>query len=180
MFIPARENDAHMEKHPDRLDGAEVTPQGLEFRHPAFLLATWFGVGLLPKAPGTWGSLAALPFAWTIHAAFGAAGLAIATVAVFGIGLWASSLYVRRTGIQDPGAVVIDEVAGQWLTLLPAGTDPILYAAGFVLFRVADIWKPWPVSWADRSLPGGFGVMADDILAAAYAGAALYVLAAVI
>ena len=180
MFIPARENDAHMEQHPDRLDGAEVSPRGLDFRHPAILLATWFGAGLLPKAPGTWGSLAALPFAWVIHAAYGAAGLAIATVVVFGVGLWASSLYVRRTGIRDPGAVVIDEVAGQWLTLLPVGTDPILYAAGFVIFRVADIWKPWPVSWADKSLPGGFGVMADDILAGAYAGAALYALAAVI
>ncbi len=169
-----------MEQERNTLGGRPPPPQGLDFRHPAVWLATWFGVGLLPKAPGTWGSLAALPFAWAIHAAFGAAGLAIATVAVFGVGLWASSLYVRRAGIADPGAIVIDEVAGQWLTLLPAGTDPVLYAAGFVLFRVADILKPWPVSWADRSLPGGFGVMADDILAGAFAGAALYALAAAI
>lgn len=177
MFISTRENDAYMEQHPDRSHGAETPPHGLGFWHPAALLATWFGAGRLPKAPGTWGSLAALPFAWTIHAAFGAVGLAIATVVVFGVGLWASSIYVRRTGVADPGAIVIDEVAGQWLTLLPVGTDPILYAAGFVLFRVADIWKPWPVSWADRSLAGGFGVMADDILAGIFAGAALYTLA---
>ena len=169
-----------MEQERNTLGDTRLPPQGLDLRHPAVLLATWFGVGLLPKAPGTWGSLAALPFAWAIHATFGAAGLAIATVAVFGVGLWASSRYVRRAGIADPGAVVIDEVAGQWLTLLPAGTDPVLYGAGFVLFRVADIWKPWPVSWADRSLPGGFGVMADDILAGAIAGAALYALAAMI
>ena len=177
MFIPTRENDAYMEHRSDSLHGADLARRGLSMWHPAALLATWFGAGQLPKAPGTWGSLAALPFAWMIHATFGAAGLAFATVVVFGVGLWASSVYVRRTEISDPGAVVIDEVVGQWLTLLPVGTDPVLYAAGFVFFRVTDIWKPWPVSWADRSLGGGFGVMADDILAGILAGAALYALA---
>ena len=152
-------------------------PARLPFWHPACLLATWFGAGLLPKAPGTWGSLAALPFAWVIHARLGLIGLAAATAGLFVVGWWAASVYAGRShGGPDPGPVVIDEVAGQWLTLLAAPLDWRFYAAGFLLFRAADIWKPWPVRWADRRLKGGLGVMLDDALAAAYAAAALYLL----
>lgn len=143
---------------------------------PAVLVATWFGVGLLPGAPGTWGSLAALPFAWLIHLAFGWIGLAVAVAAVFAVGVWSAGAVVRSWGVKDPAAVVIDEVAGQWLTLLVVPPDPILYAIGFVLFRIADILKPWPASWADKRLEGGLGVMLDDVFAAAYAAAALYVM----
>ena len=75
----------------------------------------------------------------------------------------------KTSGIQDPGAIVIDEVAAQWLVLLPAPLDPLSYAAAFVLFRIFDIWKPWPVGWADRRVHGGLGIMLDDLLAAAYA-----------
>ena len=71
--------------------------------------------------------------------------------------------------MRDPGAIVIDEVAAQWLVLLPAPLDPLSYAAAFVLFRIFDIWKPWPVRWADRRLSGGLGIMLDDLLAAVYA-----------
>jgi phosphatidylglycerophosphatase A len=74
----------------------------------------------------------------------------------------------------DPAPVVIDEVAGQWLTLLAADPDMVLYGAGFVLFRAADIFKPWPASWADKHVAGGFGVMLDDVIAGAYAGLTLY------
>ncbi|MDP7650110.1 MAG: phosphatidylglycerophosphatase A [Rhodospirillales bacterium] len=153
-----------------------ILPDGLGPGHPVVLLATWFGAGLLPWAPGTWGSLAALPFAWFIHDAFGVVGLAIATAGIFVIGLWAASVYVRRDGEADPGAVVIDEVAGQWLVLVAVPPDFILYGIGFVLFRIADIFKPWPASWIDRTVKGGLGVMLDDTAAALYAGVALYVL----
>jgi phosphatidylglycerophosphatase A len=138
-------------------------------------LATWFGAGLMPVAPGTWGSLAALPFAWAILHYGGLVWLAGATVVVFLIGWWASSVYVATSGTADPGAVVIDEVAGQWLTLLPAA--PLVWwhwLAGFALFRLFDIVKPWPVGWADRHVKGGFGVMIDDVIAGVYAGAILY------
>lgn len=153
-----------------------MLPKGVSPIHPATLLATWFGIGLLPRAPGTWGSLAALPFAWFIRDGFGAVGLAVAAAGLFIVGLWAASVYVRQAGEADPGAVVIDEVAGQWLVLLAVPPDPVLYGAGFVLFRITDIFKPWPASWIDRTVKGGFGVMLDDTAAALYAGAALYAL----
>lgn len=145
--------------------------------HPAFLAATWFGCGLLPKAPGTWGSAAALPFAWVLYLFGGSWTLLAASALCFLTGWWASAVYVRRTGIADPSEVVIDEVAGQWLVLAAAPNDPLLYALGFVIFRVLDIRKPWPASWADRHVEGGLGVMLDDMLAAAY-GALLMALIA--
>lgn len=143
-------------------------------RSPAVLLATWFGSGLLPKAPGTWGSLAALPFAWGIQTLAGNAGLLAATVMVFIVGIWASNETIRLAEMNDPGEIVIDEVAGIWLVLAVVPMDISLYAIGFVLFRFFDIIKPWPVSWADRQIKGGLGVMVDDILAGVYGAVILY------
>lgn len=142
--------------------------------HPAALIATWLGSGLLPKVPGTWGSLAALPFAAALSWLGGPWLLAGAAVLVFLIGIWASEVYARRLGREDPGSVVVDEVAGQWLTLVPVALQLEYYLLAFVLFRLFDILKPWPINWADRRLKGGFGIMADDILAAGYAVAVLY------
>ncbi|HKW53882.1 MAG TPA: phosphatidylglycerophosphatase A [Stellaceae bacterium] len=141
--------------------------------HPAGIIATWFGAGLLPWAPGTWGSLAALPFAWVIAWLFGAVGLLAAAIALFFIGWWAAARMTRATGIKDSGTIVVDEVAGQWLSLVAAPLVPGAYALAFVLFRLFDITKPWPARWADRALPGGFGVMADDVFAGIYAALAL-------
>ena len=137
--------------------------------HPALVLGTGFGAGLLPVMPGTWGSLAALPCAWAIRSRWGVTGLAIAAVIVFAAGCWAAGTLAKTSGVKDPGAIVIDEVAAQWLVLLAAPLDPLSYAAAFLLFRIFDIWKPWPVRWADRRAPGGLGVMLDDLLAAVYA-----------
>ncbi|MDH5556221.1 MAG: phosphatidylglycerophosphatase A [Alphaproteobacteria bacterium] len=149
-------------------------PATLPFWHPAFLIATWFGSGLLPKIPGTWGSAAALPFAWLIMWLGGPWALLICAGVAFGVGVWAAGMYSKHSGIKDAGPIVIDEVAGQWLTLIPAGLNPVLFLVGFFLFRAADILKPWPASWADRKVEGGFGVMLDDIFAAIYAAAGLY------
>jgi phosphatidylglycerophosphatase A len=137
--------------------------------HPALVLGTWFGAGLLPVMPGTWGSLAALPCAWAIRSMWGAAGLAIAAVIVFGAGCWAARTLAQTSRVKDPGAIVIDEVVAQWLVLLPAPLDPVSYAAAFLLFRIFDIWKPWPVRSANRRVSGGLGIMLDDLLAAVYA-----------
>jgi phosphatidylglycerophosphatase A len=139
----------------------------------AALFVTWFGAGWLPKAPGSWGSLAALPFAWAIEEAGGPGLLALAALALFALGCWGSGIALRATQTRDPGWIVIDEVVGQWLTLLAAPASLLGYAVGFLLFRLFDIWKPWPVSLADRKLEGGFGVMADDVLAAIYAALVL-------
>jgi phosphatidylglycerophosphatase A len=144
------------------------------------LLATWFGVGLLPRMPGTWGSLAALPFGWALASLLGVPGLAIATAALFVVGCWAAGHVAKAAGIKDPGAIVIDEVAAQWLTLLAAPLAPLPYALAFLLFRLFDIWKPWPVRWADRAVGGGFGIMLDDMLAAVYALLILLAIEAII
>lgn len=151
-------------------------PAGLSFWHPASLLATWFGTGFLPKAPGTWGSLAALPLAWVAQFYFGPAGLGAAAFAAFAVGCWAAAVYIRKRGVEDAPEIVIDEVAGQMLTLVLVPADILLYAVGFALFRFADITKPWPAGWANRKLAGGLGAMADDLFAAIYAAAGTYVI----
>lgn len=148
-------------------------PQGLSFWHPLALFCTWFGSGLLPKVPGTWGSAAALPFAAAIHWSWGGVGLAVGAAAIFIAGSFAAGPFARMAGIKDPGAIVVDEVAAQWAVLAPAPLDPLSYALGFVLFRIADIAKPWPADWCDRRLAGGFGVMADDMVAGLYAALAM-------
>ena len=143
----------------------------LAWYHPASLLATWFGSGLLPKAPGTWGSLAALPCAWGIALMGGPWLLFAACLAVFLLGLWASGPYARSLGQDDPGRVVIDEVAGQWLALLPVALQLEYYPLAFIAFRFFDIVKPWPVNWLDQRLKGALGIMADDMMAGLYAAA---------
>lgn len=141
---------------------------------PHTLLATWFGSGLMPKAPGTWGSLAALPFAWGIQVYGGPLALVVATLAITVIGTWASERYMAETGTHDPGSIVIDEVAGIWLVLIIAPPDWVIFALGFLFFRIADIFKPWPACWADKNIKGGWGVMLDDLLAAPWAMLALW------
>ena len=141
---------------------------GLPFRHPAVLIATWFGAGLLPGMPGTWGSLAALPCAWAIRTLAGSAGLATAAGLAFAAGCWAAARVTRASGRVDPGFIVIDEVAAQWLVLLAAPLDWQAYAAAFLLFRLFDIAKPWPIRGIERGVKGGLGIMLDDIAAALY------------
>lgn len=131
--------------------------------------ATWFGSGALPKAPGTWGSLAALPFAWLIQTGLGPVALVAAALVVFFLGIWVSEHTARHMGHSDPGQIVIDEVAAQWLVLAVVPPSWQSYLAGFLLFRLFDILKPWPIRQIERRLGGGFGIMADDILAAIYA-----------
>ena len=144
-------------------------PASIGFRHPVSLIATWFGSGLLPGAPGTWGSIAALPFAWMIAMLAGPWGLFCGVIAAFAIGIWAAGRYTQAAGLKDCQNVVIDEVAGQWLALLFVPLDPLAYFAAFILFRICDIYKPWPANWADRTMSGGLGIMLDDIIAGAYA-----------
>jgi phosphatidylglycerophosphatase A len=119
--------------------------------------------------PGTWASLAALPCAWAIRGGFGVWGLLAATVAVFLAGWWASARLVRESRASDPGYIVIDEIAAQWLVLAALPLRFWLYVAAFLAFRLFDIWKPFPIGWLDRNVKGGLGIMLDDVMAAIYA-----------
>jgi len=144
---------------------------GLHPANPACLLATWFGAGRLPRAPGTWGSLATLPVAAALDWLGGPWLVLLAALAVFGLGVWASDRYMAAYRLHDPAAIVVDEVVGQLLTLALLPLTPTAYLLGFVLFRVADMLKPWPAAWIDRTVADAFGVMLDDVVAAIYAGA---------
>jgi phosphatidylglycerophosphatase A len=110
---------------------------------------------------------------------WGDPGLAVALALVFALGWWAARVVAETSGIQDPGAVVVDEIAGQWLVLLAAPFNPAGWFLAFALFRLFDIGKPWPVSWADAHVKGGLGIMLDDILAAGYALVVLMVALAI-
>jgi len=142
---------------------------GLPWWHPAALIATGFGAGLLPIGPGSWGSLAALIAGWFIVAYAGYAALAAAALLAFALGWWAAARVARASGAQDPGFIVIDEITAQWLVLFVLPLDGRWYAAAFLLFRLFDIAKPWPIRTVERRAAGGLGVMLDDVLAALYA-----------
>ncbi len=153
------------------------------------LIATFFYVGLLRPAPGTWGSAAAIPLAWVIHSLWGFPVFALCTVIVFFIGWWATASATKGKDDHDPSEIVIDEVVGQWIALWPlsaglwsAGVDPWVFpypgwVVGFLMFRLFDIWKPGPVGWADRR-NDAFGVMFDDVIAGVMAALVVFFAAA--
>ena len=135
----------------------------------ARLIASWFGSGFLPGAPGTWGSLAALPFAWLIVAYAGTWPLLAAANLLFFIGWIAAHFAIRGDSDHDPGWIVIDEVVGQWITLVRAAAQYLRLCDRLRAVSVFDIWKPWPIRTVERRCGGGFGIMIDDVLAAVYA-----------
>lgn len=135
------------------------------------------GIGLIPKAPGTWGSLAGLLSGALIVALFGGVwALLLCSLAAIAAGLYAGNIVTAHEPLDDPSWFVLDEVIGMWLVLLVTPFSLLGYALAFALFRAFDIFKPWPVSWADRSVKGTFGILLDDILAAVYAGALILIL----
>ena len=139
---------------------------------PALAFATAFGVGYVPFAPGTFGSAVGLLVWWALPASTSVQALTI--VVLFAIGSWSGTVAERHFGGADPSHVVIDEVVGMLMTLL---FNPVGWAGatmGFLLFRIADIIKPFPTNRLER-LPGGVGIMADDAMAAVYANIALRV-----
>lgn len=203
---------------------SQQVAHGIKWSHPAFLIATWFGIGKIPFAPGTFGSLGAFPLFIISHylLCFGKSESSFTYIyllflaVLYLIGQWASNVYMKKTGKQDPGEVVIDEVVGQlivWFAAFSAlapsiGIFDILYGSvsqkatiadlhelfytptiiagyaiillpaylvSFVLFRIFDIWKPFPIRWCDKNIKGGFGVMFDDVFAAVYACIVLYI-----
>jgi phosphatidylglycerophosphatase A len=139
-------------------------------------ISTWFGCGYSPKAPGTVGSAAAIVIAILVErfAPFPPAWFALWAAALSVPGIWAAGETARSLNLEDPQIVVVDEVAGQWLALAGARVlDWKSYLAAFVLFRLFDIWKPPPVRQFER-LPGGLGIVADDLMAGLYAALVLW------
>lgn len=174
----------------------------LSFFHPAVWFTTVLGVGKAPFAPGTWGSVAGIvviaaigvmpKYQW-FPSQYLLPVFVFFTVVIILLGTKLSDIYARTTATPDPSEVVIDEVAGMMVGALTFGalyaplvmTNEMRYApllvmapyylfALFLLFRVFDVWKPWVIGWCDRTLKGGWGIMADDLLAGVFAGAALY------
>lgn len=150
----------------------------LFFQKHLFRIISIGGIGRARIVPGTWASLVAIMLA----SIFGPKLLCILTGIVILLGWWASEQYVLQTGKEDPGVIVIDEIAGQWLAVLLVMATlhkPLTFWAYFtlfILFRLFDIWKPGPIGWADRNIKGGFGVMADDVLAGLAAGITTYLI----
>jgi phosphatidylglycerophosphatase A len=143
------------------------------------LLATWFYCGYAPKAPGTAGSLAAIVIAWLLHVYAGVPpwGFAILALVLLAPAIWAADVTARESGLKDPQIVVVDEVVGQWIAIGgaafgKAGMNWKAWCAAFVLFRVFDIWKPPPVRQLER-IPGGAGIVLDDVMAGVYAALVL-------
>ncbi len=135
---------------------------------PVNLLAFGFGTGLSPIAPGTVGSLLGVALAWLTMDLGLYVQLGVA-VAISVAGIWICGESARRIGVHDHGGIVWDEIAGMYVTLLVAPPTILGYALGFVLFRVFDILKPWPIRDLDHRLGGGLGIMLDDLAAALYA-----------
>jgi phosphatidylglycerophosphatase A len=140
----------------------------------ATIFATWFGCGRVPRAPGTAGTVGALPLYFLV-APGGTWAILGAAVVVGAIGVWAAGRVARRLGTSDPQIVCIDEVAGVLLPLAFAPRTWVGVAIAVVLFRILDVVKPWPARAAER-LRGGWGVMADDVVAGAWAALAVRLL----
>ena len=154
--------------NPGMNPGTNPTPKDLALGTPSGFLAFGFGSGLSPIAPGTMGTLVAIPFAILLRDLSAPIFWGL-LFALFWLGVWICGRVSHKLGVHDHGGIVWDEFVGFWITMIavPATWQWIL--AGFVLFRLFDIVKPWPVKVADAKMKGGFGIMFDDVLAALYA-----------
>ncbi len=138
-------------------------------RHPAHFIAFGFGSGLAPFAPGTAGTLLALPLYWIIKPYYTDFEFLILIAVSFVLGVWACGRTGHDLGVADHGGMVWDEIVAFWLVLLLLPNELLWQGIGFVLFRLFDIMKPPPIDYFDARLKGGFGVMFDDLVAAFYA-----------
>jgi phosphatidylglycerophosphatase A len=134
--------------------------------HPAHFIALGFGAGLAPIAPGTFGTLLALPLFWVLAAHLSSTGLLIVLGLMYVAGIWVCERTGRDLGVQDHGAIVWDEVVAFLLVLFFTPPTPVWQAAAFALFRFFDIVKPGPIRYVEARFGGGFGVMVDDLVAA--------------
>ncbi len=149
----------------------QLTPRQI-MSDPVLFLAFGFGSGLAKKAPGTFGTLAAIPLYWVFaHADFPVYSLLTLIVTVVGVPI--CGIAAEKLGEHDFGGIVWDEIAGYLITMWLAPFTWQTMIAGFILFRIFDIIKPWPIKWIDQQVQGGLGIMLDDVLAAVFAGGLL-------
>lgn len=135
------------------------------WQHPAYFIAFGFGSGLMPIAPGTWGTLAAMPV-YLLIAGMSWESYLMLTLAAFILGVIVSNKVSSDLGIHDYSGIVWDEVVGYLLTMFLAPISAVWMVIGFILFRIFDIWKPQPIRFVDKHVHGGLGIMLDDVLAA--------------
>lgn len=145
------------------------------FTNPVYLTACGFGAGLVPKTPGTVGTLVAIPIA--VAMSWLAMSVQwVVLVAMFLVGCWVCHVVAESLGDSDPGVIVWDEVVGFCVAMILIPTSLMTIAVGFVIFRTLDILKPWPISWVEKRFSGGFGIMIDDVIAGLACNVCLQVL----
>ncbi len=137
-----------------------------DYKNPIHMLAFGLGSGLSPKAPGTMGTIAALPIYWFLLQDLSVWAYALVLLATMVIGTYVCEKTSRDLNVHDHGGIVIDEWIGMWITMFLAPQGALWLLWGFVLFRIFDIAKPWPIKWFDQHVKGGFGIMMDDVVAA--------------
>ena len=155
--------------------GGETTLSWRQLGDPWTLLSTGFGCGLAPIMPGTVGSLLGVAVWWFVFADLDVYARAAAAVAAFVAGTLIVDRAAKRHGLGDDPAIVLDEVVGVWFALLFVPKSIAWVAVAFVLFRIADIAKPWPISLVDARVSGGLGIVADDLIAGLMAAAVVFV-----
>lgn len=139
----------------------------VKLSNPVHFLAFGFGSGLAPKAPGTCGTIAAIPFYLLLsHLSLPVYSIILLFASVAGV--WLCGKTAKDLGVHDHPGIVWDEFCGYWFTMLAAPVGWLWVLLGFILFRLFDIWKPWPISFVDRRVPGGVGIMVDDLIAGLY------------
>lgn len=153
----------------------ERIPSGRVLKNPICFLAFGFGSGLAPKAPGTFGTLAAVPL-YLLASSLPLPAYLGLTLLMFLAGVWLCGRCEQILGAQDHSGIVWDEFVGLFITLAAAPVSPGAVIAGFLLFRLFDVLKPWPIGWLDRRVHGGLGIMLDDVLAGIYAWGCLLAL----
>src|SRR3990167_3336301 len=137
-------------------------------RNPWYFIAAWFGSGLLPYAPGTWGTLLAIPMVWLLSFCPLIVYLAV-TAAAFLVGVIVSDWVTHDMGEHDYPGIVWDEIVGYLITMILVPATLTWLLVGFFLFRLFDIWKPQPIRYLDKTIKGGMGIVLDDVLAAVFA-----------
>jgi len=145
-----------------------------DLKHPVNFFAFGFGSGLYPKAPGTMGTIASIPIYYLLLTQLSILNYGIFLVATFILGIYICKKSSELLGVHDHGGIVWDEFVGFWLTMFMIPVEWYWIILGFILFRIFDILKPWPISWLDKNCEAGFGIMIDDVLAGIMASGCLH------